>query len=395
MPGSARVLAGASVLLWLGGCGALQGPGAASQALAPAAVLASLKVGRGPTLLAMSPDGARIFAASIGTLTIIRTDTNTVVATLKIDPYPTGIAVTPNGRRLLLTTISSARLAVMDAATGARQRSIALPQNLQPGGYGRIAVSPDGRTALVANEDAWLAAVDLTAGTARRDLLDMRPRDVRFGADGRAVYLAGCKTFCTSGTIELLDPAGGQTLRTLTVGPAPYRVALSPDGATAYTTNLGGPSLSVVDLASGAVEATVPVGIEPTGLAVSPDGARIYVASQTSGTLTIVGAAGNAVLGTVQVPGAPREIVITPDGRRAYVSTSAPNAVVVLDTARLVADATRREGQEGVRNERGTGTGWHTQGRVRARVGREARTVGHQWSPLRGLGDISPQGITR
>jgi YVTN family beta-propeller protein len=340
MHGSTRVLTGASVLLWLGGCGVLQGPGAATHALSSAAVLASVKVGRGPTLLAMSPDGARVFAASIGTLTIIRTDTNTVVSTRKIDPYPTGIAVTPNGRRLLLTTISSARLAVLDAATGVRQRLIALPQNLQPGGYGRIAVSPDGRTALVANEDSWLAIVNLTAGTARRDLLDMRPRDVGFGTDGGTVYLAGCKTFCTSGTVEQLDPAGWQTLRTLTVGPAPYRVALSPDGATAYTTNLGGPSLSVVDLASGAVKATVPVGIEPTGLAVSPDGARIYVVSQTSATLTIVSAAGNTVLGTAQVPGAPREIVVTPDGRRAYVSTSAPNAVVVLDTARLVADTT-------------------------------------------------------
>ena len=331
-----RILAGVSLLVSLAACGFLQGPAPTAQALAPAAILASIPVGRGPTLLAMAPDGSRVFAASVGTLTIIRTDTRTAAATVTIDPYPTGLAVTPDGRRVLVMTISSARLALLDAATGAREPAIGLPQNLYPGGYGRIAVSPDGQSATVANLDEWLAIADLAAATARNRLLDMRPRDVTFSRDGRTLYVTGCREYCTSGTVELLDSASHDTIRTLTVGPAPDRLALSPDGSRAYTTNVGGPSLSVVDLASGVVEATVPVGIEPTGLAVSPDGSRIYVANQTSGTLTVVGAADNAVLGTVRVPGAPREIVVTPDGRQAYVSTAAPNAVVVLDTARLV-----------------------------------------------------------
>lgn len=331
-----RNVAGASLLACLAGCGALQGPTPTARQLAPAAVLASVAVGRGPTLLAISPDGSRVFAASNGTLTIIRTDTNTAAASASIDPYPTGLAVTPDGGQVLLVAVSSGRLAVVDAATGARVRTIALPQDLQPGGYGRIAVSPDGRAALVANAGAWLAAVDMTDDNARRTLLDLQPTDVRFAPDGGTVYVSGCKESCTAGTIELLDPVSGQTRRTLAVGPAPNRVAVSPDGTGLFTTNLGGPSLSVVSLASGAVEATLAVGIHPTGLAVSPDGARVYVASQTSGTLTVIGTAGNAVLGTVRMPGAPREIVLAPDGRRAWVSTSEPDAVVVLDPAALV-----------------------------------------------------------
>jgi len=289
---------GGSVLLSLAACGTLQGPAPTTTALEPTAVLATVPVGRGPTLLAMSPDGARVYAASVGKLTIIRTDTNGVAATVKIDPYATGIAVTPDGKRLLLITISSARLTVLDASTGARRGAITLPQNLQPGGYGRIAVSPDGRRALLTNEDASLAAVDLTAGTAAQDLLDLRPSDVRFSSDGHTAYVAGCKEFCTTGTVEVLDPLGGKLLRTLDVGPAPYRLALSDDDETVYTTNLGGPSLSVLDATSGNLEATVPVGIQPTGLAVSPDGNRIFVTSQTSGTLTVVGAADHTVLGT-------------------------------------------------------------------------------------------------
>src|SRR5262245_27073753 len=108
MRASARVLLGGSALLCLAACGALQGPTATATAVAPAAVLASVGVGRGPTLLAMSPDGTRVFAASVGLLTIIRTDTNGVADTAKIDPYASGIAVTPDGSRILLVTISSA-----------------------------------------------------------------------------------------------------------------------------------------------------------------------------------------------------------------------------------------------------------------------------------------------
>ena len=51
--------------------------------------------------------------------------------------------------------------------------------------------------------------------------------------------------------------------------------------------------------------------------------------------------------------------------------------------------------KEGVRYERSTSIGWHTQGRVYSDIGRQARKMGRQRSPLCGLGDVSPQGITR
>src|SRR5437879_1366319 len=55
----------------------------------------------------------------------------------------------------------------------------------------------------------------------------------------------------------------------------------------------------------------------------------------------------------------------------------------------------RHEAREGVKDERGTGTSWYTQGRVRSDVGRKARTLGCQWPPLRRLGDLPSQGFSR
>jgi len=322
------------LLACLAGCAAMGGKGPNARHLVPAAVVATIPIERPPTLLASSPDGSRVVAASSGELAIIRTDTNVVAATVRIAPYSSGVAVTPDGRHVLVNSISSSRLTVVDVATATVEPDVGLIVDIPPGGFGRMAVSPDGRRAYVANQPKdYLALVDLNAGSTNQFSLDMSPTDVTLGADGRTLFVTGCKDFCTTGTVEVIDAASRQTIRSFEVGPAPYRFALSPDGTRAYTTNLGGPTLSIVDVASGATIATVPVGVRPSGLAVSPDGTRVYVAGEQQETLTIVDADHNTVRATFSIPNHPREVVISPDGRRAYVSTQ--DAVLVLDTERL------------------------------------------------------------
>src|SRR2546425_12694784 len=66
-----------------------------------------------------------------------------------------------------------------------------------------------------------------------------------------------------------------------------------------------------------------------------------------------------------------------------------PGPLITSDTCEDARSPGRR------RNEQGTGPGRYTEGRVRPDVGRNARTVGHRWPPLRGLGDLPPEGISR
>jgi YVTN family beta-propeller protein len=330
--GRACVLA--TLAAGLAGCAAVGGHVTGGNTLSPSAVLATIPVGVPPTLLAISPDGSRVFAASSGQLAIIDTTTNTATVSVAIPAYTTGVTVTPDGARVLVDGLRATRLVVVDAASGSRLPPIDLVVDIHPGGFGRIAVSADGRRAYVTNQPKeYLAQVDLTTGTTTERSLDLRPSDVTLGKDGRTIYVTGCQEFCTTGTVELIDTATFTTVRSFDVGPGPYRFALSPDERRAYTTNLGGPTLSVIDVASGGTLATVPVGVEPSGLAVSPDGARVYVASQRQQTLVIVDATTNTPTGTVSLPSQPREVVLSPDGGRAYVSVR--NAVLVLDTKRL------------------------------------------------------------
>src|SRR5262249_2284567 len=159
--------------------GVVQGPTAKAVAPPSGAVVASVPIDRGPILLAISPDGSVVYAAAMGTIYAIRTATNAVAAEADIDPYTTGIGVTPDGKRVLVIGARSSSLAALAASDLGQTSRIALPQErLTPGGYSRVRVSADGRSAWLVNDDLFVASVDLLAGTSSKISLDMRPSDV-------------------------------------------------------------------------------------------------------------------------------------------------------------------------------------------------------------------------
>jgi YVTN family beta-propeller protein len=301
----------------------------------PGVVIATIPVGEGPTLLALSPGGERLYAAANSKLSVIDCGTNAVVATMASEPDPAGVALWPDGARAFLTSLFATHLAVFDTTRNAVLPPISLFIDRFVGGFGSIAVAPDGRTVYIANRvNQAMGIVDLMKGSTDVQMMDMQPIDIAVALNGRTAYVVGCKDFCTSGTIELFDTAARRFSTSISVGSRPYRIKLSPDGSRAYTTNLGDPSVSVVDLATNQTIATVPVPVEPTGLAVSRDGALSFVTSHPTGSITVIRNAANTAQPAVQVAGDARDVVVAPDGRRLYVSTS--DSVVVVDAQALV-----------------------------------------------------------
>src|SRR5262245_21377181 len=212
----ARILGLASLLGLLAGCAARTGPGPAARA----ANLAVIPVGDGPVLLAIAPDGASVYAAASRTLVVIDTTTNAVRKTVAIDPLPTGLALTSDGRRALATFLFAAKLTVVDTAAVAVAAPIELIGCRQRGGYGRIAVTPDGGRAFLANEDnEMVAVVDLKQHRAVGRQMDMRPVDIAMAPDGQHAYVCGCRSFCTTGTVHVLDTASRKLTSTFSVGP--------------------------------------------------------------------------------------------------------------------------------------------------------------------------------
>jgi YVTN family beta-propeller protein len=91
-------------------------------------------------------------------------------------------------------------------------------------------------------------------------------------------YITNTGSNTGSYSVSVIDTTTNTVIATIPVGTTPFGVAVSPDGSTAYVTNVNSNSVSVIDTASNTVRTTIAaVGVQPFGLASTPDGTRVYV----------------------------------------------------------------------------------------------------------------------
>jgi YVTN family beta-propeller protein len=141
-----------------------------------------------------------------------------------------------------------------------------------------------------------------------------------------------------SDTITPIDTATNTAGAPVTVGSTPVRIAITPNGATAYVVNQGSNSVTPVTTSTGVAGTPVPVGNSPSAIAITPDGSTAYVAN--SGTLDAPGDTMtpiNLATGTAETPIAvgsfPSSIGITPNGATAYVTSLLTGSVMPVDLA--------------------------------------------------------------
>jgi DNA-binding beta-propeller fold protein YncE len=123
----------------------------------------------------------------------------------------------------------------------------------------------------------------------------------------------------------------------IAAGTAPFGVALSPDGKSAYVANIDDNTVSQfsVDPLTGSLStkspATVVTGANPEGVAVTPDGKSAYVTNNGPtndisqyNINPLNGALSPKTPATIAPPGAtPLDVTVSPDGKSAYVTTNA------------------------------------------------------------------------
>src|SRR5262249_47716214 len=106
-----------------------------------------------------------------------------------------------------------------------------------------------------------------------------------------APRLPGPRAFVTNtsaNSLSVIDLDANTVTATISVGPSPTRVAVTPDGARALVTNFYGASVSVVDLGTSSVVATIPVGSYPAGVAISPTAPQAYVVRDYNGIASVI-----------------------------------------------------------------------------------------------------------
>lgn len=197
-----------------------------------------------------------------------------------------------------------------------------------------VAVSADGKLAVVTDYGAQqggttLTVIDIDAGTVARtiSLPYERPHGAQFLPDHRTVAVSAER----DGLVLLVNATTGDVVSTHpTTQRTSHMVALSPDGKTAYTANIGDGSLSIVPL-DGSPPFVVRVSTQTEAIAVSPDGRSAWLGSNNTGKVFVVDLTSRRVVDSAQTAGWPYRIAFTPDSRLAIVTNPQRDEVQLID----------------------------------------------------------------
>jgi len=240
----------------------------------------TIPVGPNPGLVAISPDGKKVYVGDVGGTSLSIIDVKiSQVKSLTIFDNPTGLIFSKDGTRAYVAG-ASGKCTVIDAATDAVLSSL----NFFPGSGG-IALSNDGQWIYVTNETTRDVRVyDTGSSTEITNIPAQGSHYAVTSPDGTKIYVAGG----ASNTIYVIDVATNTMLSSISLNSDANMLALSPDGTRIYVTNVSTGTLTVINATNDAVIASFPVGQSPEGVSVTPDGKYVYVVNVDSGTLSIL-----------------------------------------------------------------------------------------------------------
>ena len=202
---------------------------------------AEIKVGREPLGVAITPDGKTAYVTNLGSNSVTPIDvaSNTPGAEIKVGSGPFGVAITPDGKTAYVANFDRHghphRHRDQYARRGHRCRRIP----------GRGRSPPTARPSTWVTREHRVTPIDtasntpgpeITVGTSRRDRDHPRRQDRLCGQRGQQLGDA--------------DRRGHNTPAPKSMWAAPARVAITPDGKTAYVTNEGSSSVTPIDIAS-------------------------------------------------------------------------------------------------------------------------------------------------
>lgn len=258
---------------------------------------------------------------------------------------------------LLVGNKAEATLSLIDLATG--KVAATLPTGTAPH---EVAVSPDGKLALVTNygtgpaPGSTLTLVDVPGAKVVRTL-DLgeyrRPHGVIWLDNRRALVTAEENKALLEVDI-LASKRSGKVARAIPTGQeASHMVAATPDGSRAFVANIASGSVTAVDLKAGKHLADIKTGAGAEGVAVTPDGRQVWVTNRAADTVTVLDAGSLAVLATLESAAFPIRAEALPDGKRVLVSNAKSGDLSVFSVADrklerripLQLEATAREGR--------------------------------------------------
>jgi len=201
-----------------------------------------------------------------------------------------------------------------------------------------VAVSPDGRTAVVCDYGQRdpgnsLTVIDLESRQVTRtiDLGEYhRPHGI--------VFLPGRERVVVTAEQErkllVVNITTGEVEKAMdTDARVSHMVAITPDASRAFVANIGSGSMTAFDLNTAERLAVIPTGEGAEGIDVTPDGDEVWVTNRSADTISVIDAQSLEIIDTIASAKFPIRVRFTPDGKRALVSNAVSGDVAVFDAA--------------------------------------------------------------
>ena len=298
--------------------------------------LASVRVGKMPHNVQVSPDGKLVWVtnngeavqagnasshrdtakgdhdamAKPGAVWVIDAATNAVIAKVPVGMHPAHVVVSPDGGFAYVTNGGDDTVSVID--TSLQRVVVTIPVGKFPHG---IRISPDGKQAYVANLKGGSVSVIDTA--SQKEVAQVPagkgPAQVGFTPDGRLVLVS----LSQENAVAVIDPAMRKVIRKVAVGTVPIQLYVTPDSRTLLVANQGTPrkpgkTVSMIDLESFKITKTVATGAGAHGVAVDRDGRYAYVTNSYANSVSVLDIRESKVVATVGVGKGPNGISVTP-----------------------------------------------------------------------------------
>lgn len=259
--------------------------------------------------LGFSPDGSLLDVISVtsNAVTIIETATNHVRGTVYVGRAPHEGFFTPDGKELWVAVRGEGYVSVIDPVALRETRRIATSD-----GVAMVVFRPDGRYGFVnSSRTADLAVVDVATHAVVKHIAMPSPFSPNLAAspDGEEVWV----TLKDIGKTVIVDARSFAVLGTIDTGPVTNHVNFitTATDKLAYIT-VGGENVVKVYRRNGGAPtliATIPTSDTPHGLWPSADNTTVYVGEENADSVAVIDVATQRVKAQIGIGQAPQALV--------------------------------------------------------------------------------------
>lgn len=156
----------------------------------------------------------------------------------------------------------------------------------------------------------------------------LRPHGAAFGPDGMLYVTAELAQ-----AVDVIDPGTHKVIAEIPTGAIEsHMFVISPDGARAYTANVGAGSVSVLDLKKRSLISVIPIAKMVQRIAISPDGKHVFTHDQNAPRIAVINTATNSISNWITVPSTIYSSKVALDSRK-LLADSPSGKIFVIDIA--------------------------------------------------------------